>query len=55
MDNYQTKEHSRVPDMGNHLILDFNDVNPEVDLNNVDELDTKIREIVAATSVEVVG
>ena len=25
-----------VPDMGNHLILDFHDVNPEVNLDNVD-------------------
>ena len=55
MDNYQTKEFSPIPDMGNHLILDFHNVNPEVDLNNVDELDSKIRQIVAATSVEVVG
>ena len=55
MDNYQTKGIIKVPDMGNHLLLDFNNVKPECNLDNVDSLDTKIREIVKATSVEVVG
>ena len=41
--------------MGQHLMLDFSNIREDVDLNNVDLLDTKIREIVQATSVTVEG
>jgi len=42
-----------IPDMGNHLILDFNNVT--VDLNNFDFLDGKLREILGKTSVTIEG
>jgi len=40
------------PSMGNHLILDFNNVT-NVDLNNYEELDSKIREILSYTHVSI--
>jgi hypothetical protein len=39
--------------MGNHLILDFVDV--DFDLNNYDLLDAKLREILGYTSVHIEG
>jgi hypothetical protein len=39
--------------MGNHLILDFVDV--DFDLNNYELLDAKLREVLAATSVHIEG
>jgi spermidine synthase len=42
---------TKIPDMGNHLILDFNNVS--VDLNNFEYLDTKFREILGKTSVTI--
>ena len=46
-------EKRRIPDMGNHLILDFVDV--EFDLNNYELLDAKLREVLSATSVHIEG
>ena len=40
------------PCMGNHLILDFNNVT-NVDLNNYEELDIKLREILSHTHVSI--
>lgn len=42
-----------IPDMGNHLILDFVDV--DFDLNNYELLDAKLREVLGATSVHIEG
>ena len=42
---------NNIPDMGNHLILDFSNVT--VDLNDFDFLDRKLREILAKTSVTI--
>lgn len=42
-----------IPDMGNHLILDINNVS--VDLNNFEFLDNKLREILGKTSVTIEG
>lgn len=39
--------------MGNHLILDFVDV--DFDLNNYELLDAKLREVLGATSVHIEG
>jgi spermidine synthase len=44
---------TNIPDMGNHLILDFANVN--VDLNNFESLDGKFREILGKTSVTIEG
>lgn len=44
----------RVPDMGNHLIMDFVGVQT-VNLNNYEELDTKLREVLGCTSVSIEG
>lgn len=43
----------KVPDMGNHLILDF--VGTEVDLNDATLLDNSIRDILSHTSVTIEG
>lgn len=51
--NTSTIEKRRIPDMGNHLILDFVDV--DFDLNNYDLLDAKLREILGHTSVHIEG
>jgi spermidine synthase len=40
------------PDMGNHLVLDFNNVT-NVDLDNYQELDKKLREVLSHTSVTI--
>lgn len=40
--------------MGNHLILDFVNVT-SVDLNNYDEVDARLREVLACTSVHIEG
>lgn len=40
-----------IPDMGNHLILDFNNV--KFDLDNYELLDKKLREILAKTEVTI--
>ncbi len=40
-----------VPNMGNHLILDF--VGTEVDLNDAESLDKNLREILSHTSVAI--
>ena len=40
-----------IPDMGNHLILDFNNV--KFDLNDYELLDKKLREILAKTQVTI--
>jgi S-adenosylmethionine decarboxylase proenzyme len=42
-----------MPDMGNHLILDF--VGTDVDLNNYEQLDKNIREVLSHTSVHIEG
>jgi hypothetical protein len=52
-DNLTAVEKRRIPDMGNHLILDFVDV--DFDLNNYDLLDAKLREVLACTSVHIEG
>lgn len=44
---------SNIPDMGNHLILDF--FNVKFDLNNFELLDEKLREILGKTSVTIEG
>jgi spermidine synthase len=44
---------TNLPDMGNHLILDFHNVN--VDLNDFEFLDSKLREILGKTSVTIEG
>lgn len=41
----------KVPHLGNHLVLDF--VNVEHDLNDYEFLDKNIREILAQTSVNI--
>lgn len=48
-----THAHKRIPDMGNHLILDF--VGTDFDLNNYEQLDAKLREVLACTSVHIEG
>lgn len=42
-----------IPDMGNHLILDFHNVT--ADLNDFEFLDSKLREILGKTSVTIEG
>lgn len=49
-----TPTHTRIPDMGNHLILDFVGVET-VDLNNYEQLDNKLREVLSCTSVHIEG
>ena len=44
---------TNIPDMGNHLILDFNNVS--VDLNDFEFLDGKLREILGKTTVTIEG
>ena len=43
-----------LPDMGTHLILDFNNVE-SVDLNDYEKLDTLLREVLSHTHVAIVG
>jgi spermidine synthase len=43
-----------LPDMGTHLILDFNHVE-SVDLNDYEKLDTLLREVLSHTHVAIVG
>lgn len=51
--NLQDLQRRSFADMGNHLILDF--VNTQVDLNNFEFLDGKLREILSKTSVTIEG
>jgi len=51
--NLQDMQRRLCPDMGNHLILDF--INTQVDLNNFESLDGKLREILSKTSVTIEG
>jgi spermidine synthase len=44
---------TNIPDMGNHLILDF--ANVSVDLNNFELLDEKLRKVLSKTSVVIEG
>lgn len=43
----------RIPDMGNHLILDF--VGVDFDLNDYELLDATLREVLSCTSVHIEG
>lgn len=51
--NLQDLQRRSIPDMGNHLVLDF--VNTKTDLNNFEFLDGKLREILSKTSVTIEG
>lgn len=63
MDNTSSNTHGEIkqqilnnlrpyPCMGNHLVLDFNNVT-SVDLDNYQELDTKLREVLSHTHVSI--
>jgi S-adenosylmethionine decarboxylase proenzyme len=52
-DEYNATKKRSIPDMGNHLILDFVDV--DFDLNNYELLDAKLREVLSSTSVHIEG
>lgn len=46
---------SNVINMGNHLILDFHNVNENVDLDNFESLDANLREVMGYTHVAIEG
>lgn len=43
------------PNLGNHLILDFVGVDPSVNLDDMEFLDTHLREIISYTSATIEG
>lgn len=54
MEIADTRHHTAIPDMGNHLILDFVGVKG-VNLDSFEELDLKLREVLSHTSVHIEG
>ena len=52
MEHSQIAPRPEVPDLGNHLMMDFIKIKEGIDLDNLEALDKQMRDIAKASSVE---